>query len=63
MDGILEGGVPPKPCTYVTVTVDKIDVALGEECRGGEGNWINDNNNFKESRKNNDHNEDDCHHQ
>ena len=31
MDGILEGGVPPKSCTPLTVTVDKIVVALGEE--------------------------------
>jgi hypothetical protein len=35
MDGILEGGVPPKSCTSVTVTVDKIVVALGEECMVG----------------------------
>jgi hypothetical protein len=35
MDGILEGGVPPKSCTFVTVTVDKIVVALGEECTVG----------------------------
>ena len=33
MDGILDGGVPPKSCTSVTVTVDKIVVALGEECK------------------------------
>jgi hypothetical protein len=32
MDGISEGGVPPKSCTSVTVTVDKIVVVLGEEC-------------------------------
>ena len=37
MDGISEGGVPPKPCTYVSVTVDKIVMALGEECTGG---WV-----------------------
>jgi hypothetical protein len=35
MDGILEGGVPPKSCTSVTVTVNKIVVALGEECMAG----------------------------
>ncbi len=35
MDGILEGGVPPKSCTFVTVTVDKVVVALGEECTAG----------------------------
>ncbi len=35
MDGILEGGVPPKSCTSVTVTVDKIVVVLGEECMAG----------------------------
>ncbi len=35
MDGILEGGVPPKSCTSVTVTVSKIVVALGEECTAG----------------------------
>ena len=33
MEGILDGGVPPKSCTSVTVTVDKIVVALGEECK------------------------------
>ncbi len=121
MDGILEGGVPPKSCTSVTVTVNKIVVVLGEECRkwqqrisllyapsrhvrmnslkassnewnfgggsapkvlhlcdcnhqqdsrgtgrgvyGRNRNWINNNNNFKESRKYNNHNKDDCHHQ
>jgi hypothetical protein len=35
MDGILDGGVPVKSCTSVTVTVDKIVVALGEECKAG----------------------------
>ncbi len=35
MDGILEGGVPPKSCTSVTVTINKIVVALGEECMAG----------------------------
>jgi hypothetical protein len=35
MDGFLDGGVPPKSCTSVTVTVDKIVVALGEECTAG----------------------------
>jgi hypothetical protein len=35
MNGILEGGVPPKYCTSVTVTVNKIVVALGEECTAG----------------------------
>ena len=35
MDGISDGGVPPKSCTSVTVTVDKIVVALGEECKAG----------------------------
>ena len=35
MDGILDGGVPPKSCTSVTVTVNKIVVALGEECKAG----------------------------
>jgi hypothetical protein len=35
MDGILEGGVPPKSCISVTVTVDKIVMALGEECTVG----------------------------
>ncbi len=35
MDEILEGGVPPKSCTSVTVTIDKIVVALGEECTAG----------------------------
>jgi hypothetical protein len=35
MDGISEWGVPPKSCTSVTVTVDKIVVALGEECTAG----------------------------
>jgi len=35
MDGISDGGVPPKSCTSVTVTVNKIVVALGEECKGG----------------------------
>ena len=35
MDGISERGVPPKSCTSVTVTVDKIVVALGEECTAG----------------------------
>jgi hypothetical protein len=30
---------------------------------GRNGNWIDDDNNFKESRKYNDHNKDDCHHQ
>jgi hypothetical protein len=33
MDGISDGGVSPKSCTSVTVTVDKIVVALGEECK------------------------------
>ena len=33
MDGISDGGVPPKSCTYVTVTVNKIVVVLGEECK------------------------------
>jgi hypothetical protein len=35
MDGISKGGVPPKSCTSVTVTVNKIVVALGEECTAG----------------------------
>ena len=35
MDGISDGGVPLKSCTSVTVTVDKIVVALGEECKAG----------------------------
>jgi len=35
MDGILDGGVPPKSCTSVTVNVNKIVVALGEECKAG----------------------------
>ena len=35
MDGILDGGVPPKSCTSVTVAVDKIVVALGEKCKVG----------------------------
>ena len=60
MDGISEGGVPPKSCTSVTVTVNKIVVALGEECKAG---MVTGSDNFKESRKYNDHNEDDCHHQ
>ena len=34
-DGISEGGVPPKSCTSVTVTADKIVVALGEEYMAG----------------------------
>ena len=34
-DGILEGGVPPKSCTSVTATADKIVVALGEESAAG----------------------------
>jgi hypothetical protein len=35
MDGISDGGVPPKSCTSVTVTLDKIVVALGEKCKAG----------------------------
>ncbi len=35
MDGILEGGVPPKSCTSLTVTVNKIVMVLGEECMAG----------------------------
>ena len=35
MNGISEGGVPPKSCTSVTVTINKIVVALGEECTVG----------------------------
>jgi len=35
MDGISDGGVPPKSCTSVTVTVNKIVMALGEECKAG----------------------------
>ena len=35
MDGISEGGVPPKSCTSVTVAHNKIVVALGEECKAG----------------------------
>ena len=35
MDGISERGVPPKSCTSETVTIDKIVVALGEECTVG----------------------------
>jgi len=35
MDGISDGGVPPKSCTSVTVTVNKIVVVLGEECKAG----------------------------
>jgi hypothetical protein len=35
MDGILEGAAPPKSCTSVTVTIDKIVVALGEGCTTG----------------------------
>jgi hypothetical protein len=31
MDGISEGAVPPKSCTSVTVTIDKIVVVLGED--------------------------------
>jgi hypothetical protein len=34
-DGISEGGVPPKSCTSVTATADKIVVALGEESAAG----------------------------
>jgi len=35
MDGISDGGVPPKSCTFVTITVNKIVVVLGEECKAG----------------------------
>ncbi len=35
MDGISERELPPTSCTSVTVTVDKIVVALGEECTVG----------------------------
>ncbi len=35
MDGISEGVVPPKSCTSVTVTIDKIVVVLGEGCTAG----------------------------
>ena len=35
MEGILDGVVPPKSCTSVTVTVNKIVVVLGEECKAG----------------------------
>ncbi len=35
MDGILEGAVPPKSCTSVTVTIDKIVLVLGEGCMVG----------------------------
>jgi hypothetical protein len=35
MDGISEGAVPPKSCTSVTVTIDKIVMALGEGCTAG----------------------------
>jgi len=35
MDGISEGGMPPKSCTSVTVTVDKTVMALGDECTAG----------------------------
>ena len=35
MDGISDGGVSPKSCTSVTVTIDKIVVALGEKCKAG----------------------------
>jgi hypothetical protein len=35
MDGISGGGVPMKSCTSVTVTVNKIVVALGENCKKG----------------------------
>jgi hypothetical protein len=35
MDGFLEGAVPPKSCTSVTVTIDKIVMALGEGCTAG----------------------------
>jgi hypothetical protein len=35
MDGILEGAAPPKSCTSVTVTIDKIAVAPGEGCMTG----------------------------
>ena len=35
MDRILEGVVPPKSCTSVTVTIDKIVVVLGEGCMAG----------------------------
>jgi hypothetical protein len=35
MDGISDGGVPPKSCTSVTVTVDKIVMLLGEKCKAG----------------------------
>jgi hypothetical protein len=36
MEGISDGGVPLKSCTSVTVTVDKIVVVLGEECKAGK---------------------------
>ncbi len=35
MDGILEGAVPLKSCTSVTVTIDKIVMVLGEGCTAG----------------------------
>ena len=35
MDEISGGGVPLKSCTSVTVTVNKIVVALGEKCKAG----------------------------
>jgi hypothetical protein len=35
MDRILEEAVPPKSCTSVTVTIDKIVVVLGEGCTVG----------------------------
>jgi hypothetical protein len=35
MEGISGGGVPLKSCTSVTVTVNKIVVALGKECKAG----------------------------
>jgi len=35
MDGISDGGVPPKSCTSVTVTINKIVVALGEKSTAG----------------------------
>ncbi len=57
------GGGAPKVMHFCDCNHRQDSRGAGRGMYGGNGNWINDDNNFKESRKYNDHNEDDCHHQ
>ncbi len=57
------GGGAPKVMHFCDCNHWQDSRGAGRGMYGGNGNWINDNNIFKESRKYNNHNKDDCHHQ